>query len=39
MLQALDGMVKLRVLLAGMMGPPKGPFGRRVSVTRQGVTG
>src|SRR4051794_39970401 len=33
------GIAKLRLLAAGSSGPPKGPFARRVSTRRQGVTG
>src|SRR5579872_1047889 len=39
MLQALCGMVTVRVPPAGIAGPPKLPFARRVSMMRHGVTG
>src|SRR5580704_2743010 len=37
--QGLEGIVKLRLLLAGIDGPPKGPLALRVSAIRHGVTG
>lgn len=37
--QALEGMLKPRVVPAVRNGPPNGPFGLRVSATRHGVTG
>src|SRR5581483_11579003 len=37
--QELLGMLKVRVPLTVISGPPRGPFGLRVSTTRQGVTG
>src|ERR1700676_2327080 len=37
--QPLPGIAKARTSAASMLGPPKGPFGRRVSAMRQGLTG
>ena len=37
--QLLFGMVKLLAVLPVIIGPPNGPFGLRVSATRQGATG
>jgi hypothetical protein len=37
--QALLGIAKRRLPPPGMNGPPKGPAGRRVSVTRHGIVG
>src|ERR1035441_6259705 len=39
MLQALSGMAKSREVWPCRAGPPNGPGARRVSATRQGVTG
>src|ERR1700748_27844 len=39
MLQELAGTAELRVSLAAISGPPKGPLALRVSATRHGVTG
>ena len=37
--QALDGMLKSRLELPAIAGPPNGPAGSRVSSTRHGVIG
>ena len=38
-LHALSGTAKLRLELPAIEGPPKSPFGFRVSTIRHGVTG